>query len=107
MDNKRPDDQKPLKDRKWKSRVDLIQPDFILEIWQILRFWAEKYTENSRQWIPTKDHFSACMRHLLSFQKWDIIDDESWYDHLTHAACNIMFMHYNNKTLINNNKTND
>jgi len=87
----------PLKDKEGKSRVDLIDSDFILEIWQILKFWAKKYKENSWKWVPVKDHYAACMRHLLAFNKWEIIDNESWKEHLIHAATNIMFMFYNQK----------
>lgn len=84
-----------LKDSKWKSRIDLLQPEFLLEMWQIMRAWAEKYVENTWQGVPLKHHYWATMRHLLAFRAWEDIDPESWYSHLAHAANNIMFMFYN------------
>lgn len=86
---------KPLKDINWKSRIDLIEPDFIIDIGHVLRLWADKYRENSRQGVELKHHFWAAMRHLLAFRKWENIDSESWYSHLIHAAANIMFMYHN------------
>lgn len=87
----------PLKDSVWKSRVDLIIPDFLLEMWDILRLWAEKYRENSWQWIPIKEHYWAALRHLFKFFLWEKNDQETWKSHLVHAACNIMFMFHNSK----------
>jgi len=89
---------KPLKDKKWKSRIDLISPEFILEIWNILYYWTEKYKANSWQWIPLDDHYASAMRHLLEWKKWNKYDKESWKSHIIHAATNLMFIFYNQKT---------
>lgn len=83
--------------KNWKSRVDLIIPDFVLEIWEVLRMWAEKYKENSWQWVPVNDHYAAAMRHLLAWKKWEKLDQESWKNHLVHAATNLMFIFFNDK----------
>jgi len=88
---------KPLKDLKWKSRVDLIRPEFILEIWDVLKMWAEKYVANSWQWVPTKDHYASAMRHMLAWKQWEQFDQESWKHHLIHAATNMMFIIFNEK----------
>jgi len=90
--------KKSLKDNVWKSRVDLIVWDFLLDMWQVLRRWAEKYEENTRQGVDVKLHYWAAMRHLIAFKKWEIYDKESWLAHLAHVATNIMFMHTNYKT---------
>jgi len=87
----------PLKDKEGKSRVDLIIPDFVLEIWYVLKMWAEKYKENSWQWVPLNDHYASAMRHMLEWKKWEKNDKESWRHHLIHAATNLMFIFFNEK----------
>ena len=86
-----------LKFDKWKPRVDLINPDFILEIWNILEFWTEKYKENSWQWVSTNKHYAAALRHLLKWKKWEKNDEESWFTHIAHAVTNLMFIYFNDK----------
>ena len=88
---------KPLKDSKGKSAVELIVPDFILEIWQVLRAWAEKYKKNSWQWVDTELHYASAIRHLLAWKNWEKLDKESWQHHLIHCATNCMFIFYNEK----------
>lgn len=87
----------PLKDKEWKSRVDLIDPETLLEIWQVLRLWAEKYRENSWQNVPIKDHIWSALRHIYKYQMWQEIDNETWMNHILHAMTNLMFVNYNSK----------
>jgi len=88
---------KPLKDDTWKSRVDLIDATMLLELWNILRLWAEKYAENSWQGIPPNKHIAACLRHIYRYQEWEEFDPETNMSHLIHAIANLMFVNYNEK----------
>jgi hypothetical protein len=76
-----------------KSRVDLVDPEFITEIGYILRMGAEKYEEFN--WIkgmawsrPT----AALFRHLGAWQRGEELDPESGFSHLAHVAANVMFL---------------
>jgi len=88
---------KPLKDSEWKAALQYIQPDFLLQMWEVLRMWAEKYKPMSWVWVDTELHYASAMRHLLAWKKWELVDKESWLSHLIHAACNLHFIHYNEK----------
>lgn len=87
---------KDVKQDKEKLRVDLIEPEFIEELADVLTYGADKYDENSWQEIPnaTNRYYAALMRHILAWRKGEDID-ESGLPHLYHAAANIMFlMHF-------------
>lgn len=79
-----------------KSRVDLIQPNFILGMGDILAYGATKYKENS--WKTVKNgrvrYYAAALRHLLAYAKGERVDAETGRSHLLHAACCIMFLFY-------------
>lgn len=87
----------PEKDNQNKSRVDLIDAETLLEIWEVLRIWAEKYTEWSWKWVPVKDYIWACLRHIYKYQTWEELDNESWQPHIIHAITNLIFINHNRK----------
>jgi len=89
-----------LKDNNWKSRVELIKPNFLLEIGYVLKNWADKYGANTRGEVPLWDHIAACLRHIYAFMDWEDLDKESWRHHLIHAATNLMFVYCNQKIWI-------
>lgn len=79
-----------------KSRVDLIPPDFIIELGNVLKHGAEKYAPNDWQTLPYAEdrYYAAALRHLLAYRKGEKVDKESGLSHLSHAACNLAFLHY-------------
>lgn len=79
-----------------KSRVDLICPEFIEGIGQILGYGASKYEDNSWQKVPQANdrYYAAAMRHLLAYRRGEDIDAETCKSHLLHAACCLMFLEY-------------
>ena len=83
-----------MKFDEWKSRVDLIPPEAILEIGDVLAHWAKKYNENNWQNVtPFKPRYlAAAFRHLLAYSWWEVYDKESWLKHLAHAATCIVFL---------------
>lgn len=85
-----------------KSRVDLVRPEFILELGKTLGYGANKYNESIGE-IPNylKDngfHYSrliaAMERHLLSFKMGVDIDEENGENyHIIQVACNAMMLY--------------
>lgn len=89
----------PTRDMKFdtgKPRWDLVQLDCIEEIAKVLTFGAEKYDTNSWQAVEGGEgrYFAALLRHLTAYHHGEVIDHESGLTHLSHAACNIMFLLY-------------
>jgi len=78
-----------------KSRVDLIEPCFMLGMGHVLQFGAEKYGEdNWRSGIKVRRNIGAAMRHILSYLHGQDKDGESGLSHLFHAAVDLMFAHW-------------
>lgn len=76
-----------------KPRVDLVAPDFILAIADVLRFGAAKYKAwswaNGKEW--SRD-YGAILRHLMAWYAGEDTDPESGLSHLAHAATDLMFL---------------
>lgn len=82
-----------------KPRVDLVNPEFILGVADVLTFGAKKYEPNN--WQKVRDaqnrYYAAAQRHMLAWRKGEHIDPESGLNHLYHAACNMMFLSWFDK----------
>lgn len=82
------------KDDKEKNRLDLIEPEFIEGIGEVLTFGADKYEPNN--WQNVEDaknrYYAAALRHLIAWRKGEKTDPESGFSPLDHVACNIMFL---------------
>lgn len=86
-----------------KIRMDLIPPEFVFALAQVLTFGAKKYAD--RNWEKGMSYsriFGALMRHMWawwggkkptskSFLLGDL-DPETSFSHLWHAACCIAFL---------------
>ena len=81
---------------KDKVRLDLITPEFIIEIGKVLTFGANKYAPESWKQVPNRQdrYYAAALRHLLAYRRGIKTDYETGLSHLAHAACNIMFLLY-------------
>lgn len=91
------------KDDTGKARIELIAPELIFALAQVLTFGAMKYApRNWEKGMSWGRVFGALMRHLWawwggkgpttkSFLFGDL-DDETEFSHLWHAACCIMFL---------------
>lgn len=88
--------QTDLKFDNGKPMVNLVEPDFILGIAEVLTYGASKYKEES--WKTVKNgknrYYAAAMRHLLAYKKGELVDKETGLSHLHHAAANLMFLSY-------------
>ena len=78
-----------------KSRVDLIDPEFLVDLGEVLKFGARKYAaHNWRGGISFSRILGASLRHLLAIMQGEDFDPESGLRHSAHLACNVMFLHW-------------
>lgn len=76
-----------------KARMDLIAPEMLFGVAEVLRFGAAKYAErNWERGMSWGRCFGALMRHLWSWWRGDAHDPETGFPHLWHAACCLMFL---------------
>lgn len=76
-----------------KPRYDLIAPEFLHGLAEILTFGANKYSE--RNWEAGMNWgrpFGALMRHMWAWWRGEKLDAETGKSHLYHAACCLMFL---------------
>lgn len=96
-----------MAEKSMKPRLDLIEPEFIVEMGKIMSYGCIKYEKDSWKLIhnPQDNYFGACMRHLMAYRSGEIRDNESGLLHLAHAAVNIMFlMYFDNLNGVNKNE---
>lgn len=79
-----------------KLRWDLLPLNLIEKVVEIYTFGAEKYGANT--WQNLEDGYNrykaAMFRHLMEFEKGNVIDDESGKEHLAHMVWNSIAMLY-------------
>ena len=76
-----------------KCRIDLIPPEIIIAIGDVLTFGAAKYGDrNWEKGLPYGRIFAAAMRHLWVWWSGADRDAESGMSHLHHAIVNVMFL---------------
>ena len=76
-----------------KPRYDLIPPEALEGLAQVLTFGAEKYSDrNWEKGMRWGRVFAAVMRHLWAWWMGESLDSETGLSHLHHAACCIAFL---------------
>ena len=75
-----------------KLRFDLIPPEITEELAKVLTMGVKKYSANNWQNVESDRYIAALFRHINSWRKGEIFDDESGFRHLSHALCNIAFL---------------
>lgn len=96
LDTPRPKTAGPtrgLRYNKGKRRYDLLPPDSLAVLADVLTVGAEKYAE--RNWeagMPYKDALGSLERHLQDWKAGEDNDKESGLSHLAHVMCNAMFL---------------
>jgi hypothetical protein len=76
-----------------KARLELVPPEIMTALGDILTFGAKKYGD--RNWehgMAWSRVFGACMRHLWAWWAGERMDTETGRSHLWHAACCIAFL---------------
>jgi len=85
-----------------KNRLELIQPEFILGLGEVLTFGAKKYAPNNWMKAKPKDIErikGATLRHQLAYMSGEKKDPETGISHLHHISCNLMFLDYFDRQL--------
>lgn len=83
------------KNDKGKPRVDLIPPEAIFALGEVLAFgvetegYAERNWESGMAWGRV---FGAAIRHLFKWWGGESLDPKSGKSHLWHALANIAFL---------------
>ena len=76
-----------------KPRMDLLPPEALLEIAEVLALGASKYSaHNWRKGFAYSRLIAASLRHLFAWVGGENKDPESGKSHLAHAACCLMFL---------------
>lgn len=91
------DKPKDMKFDEGKPRVELIEPEFIMNMGRVMGHGAKKYREQSWKTDvanPAQRYLGAALRHLLDAAAGKLIDDDSGLPTLSHAACSVMMLQY-------------
>ena len=76
-----------------KLRLDLISPEMLRALGEVLTFGANKYGDrNWEKGIDLARLYAANQRHLLAHREGEITDPESGMPHLYHAFCSLGMM---------------
>jgi hypothetical protein len=79
-----------------KLRFSLIEQKHIEQMMEVLEFGAKKYGKASWKTVPDSGerYFDALIRHLFAYRNGMDKDKESGLSHIAHAAVNLMFLDY-------------
>lgn len=81
------------KDDDAKARMDLIPPELLFAVADILTYGAAKYGDrNWEKGMKWGRVFGALMRHLWAWWAREGVDPETGRSHLWHAACCLAFL---------------
>jgi len=76
-----------------KLRLDLIPPEALFALGEVLTYGAKKYGDkNWEKGIKYSRVYGAVLRHLLAWRAGEQEDDESFLPHLWLAFCELMFL---------------
>lgn len=76
-----------------KNRLDLVPPDALLAVGQVLTYGANKYGErNWERGMKWGRVFGAALRHMWAWWAGEKNDPETGLPHLWHAATCLMFL---------------
>lgn len=82
-----------VKNDDGKIPLSLLSSTALRRIGEVLQFGAKKYdSHNWRKGIAYSRVTSAVLRHLFAWNEGEDLDSESGLNHLSHAACGIMFL---------------
>lgn len=83
-------------DRKYdegKLRLDLIPPEVIRALGEVLTYGAGKYGDRNWEKGISEDRlYAALQRHLLAWREGKANDEESGLSSLAHALCNLAML---------------
>jgi len=77
-----------------KNRLELLPSFALQQVGLVLTFGANKYAPESWRSLENARlrYTGALLRHLLAWMTGETHDSESGLHHLSHVACNAMFL---------------
>jgi hypothetical protein len=75
-----------------KLRLDLLPPEAIRAMAQVLTMGADKYGPNQWRGVEMHRYEAAMLRHWLAWKEGEALDRESGLSHLAHLLCNAAFL---------------
>lgn len=87
--------KRSLKYDQDKPAFDLLDPDFELEVVNVLTFGAKKYAKDGwKAGMALGKCIAGIRRHLNAIQRGEYMDPESGHQHTAHATCGLQFLHF-------------
>lgn len=80
-----------------KLRYDLVPPETLKALAEVLTYGAKKYKPNNWKNGDKARYVAALYRHLEAWRRGESHDEESGLEHLAHALTNVAFLHYMEK----------
>lgn len=81
------------KDDSEKLRMELLPPELLTAVADILTFGAKKYDDrNWEKGMAWSRPYAALLRHMLAWWSGEEHDPETGRSHLWHAGCCIAFL---------------
>ncbi len=80
-----------------KPRMELLDPNYMLGVAQVLTFGAKKYDAYNWQKATVEDIErikGAMLRHQMAYMNGEMCDPETGLNHMYHIGCNAMFLAY-------------
>ena len=80
-----------------KPRMELLDPEFMIGVAQVLTFGAKKYEAYNWQKADDEDIErikGAMLRHQMAYMGGEKVDPETGLNHMYHISCNAMFLAY-------------
>ena len=77
-----------------KPMYNLLPPNAIDSMAQVMTFGAKKYAPNSWQLVdnPLERYRAALLRHAFAMQRGEVLDSESGLPHSAHVMCCAAFI---------------
>lgn len=75
-----------------KLRLDLLPPEVIRGLGEVLTFGAAKYGPDQWRGVEPSRYKAALLRHYLAMAEGEAVDAESGLSHAKHLLCNAAFL---------------
>ena len=87
-------DEGALKFDQDKARMELLPLPTLHEVAKVLTFGANKYAAHGWKGLDNAEerYLGALLRHLTAIQMGEDTDPDSGLPHISHVACNAMFL---------------
>jgi len=87
------ENKEPIKFDSTKTRLELLPPDALIAVGQVLTHGAAKYEDrNWERGISWERYIGALLRHMMMFMMGEDTDKDSGLPLLAHLSCDALFL---------------